>query len=279
MARARNIKPGFFTNDELAQCEYGARLLFIGLWTVADREGRLEDRPLRIKGQLFPYDNCDIEKWLNALAYRGFITRYELVGRKFISVNNFRKHQNPHVNECASTIPAPECSASNPADSLLLIPDSLNSDSLIKETLSSPTDVGDVPAAPDESKPKRKPRTRKTYPEAFSTWYAHYPKKVAKEDASKEFPKAIQRIAASRNCSEEEAMAWLQGVTIAFGSSDVGQSGQFCPHPATWLSQGRYDDDQATWKASNGHASIEKKPKIMPPEQYEFYNGTTGITQ
>ena len=28
----------------------------MGLWTQADREGRLEDRPMRLKASLFPYD-------------------------------------------------------------------------------------------------------------------------------------------------------------------------------------------------------------------------------
>lgn len=49
MARARNIKPAFFMNDELAEIDPLGRLLFIGLWTIADREGRLEDRPARHK--------------------------------------------------------------------------------------------------------------------------------------------------------------------------------------------------------------------------------------
>ena len=31
MARARNIKPGFFTNDLLAELPFETRLLFIGL--------------------------------------------------------------------------------------------------------------------------------------------------------------------------------------------------------------------------------------------------------
>ena len=48
MARARNIKPGFFANENLAECDPLARLLFAGLWCLADREGRLEDRPKRI---------------------------------------------------------------------------------------------------------------------------------------------------------------------------------------------------------------------------------------
>lgn len=108
MPRARNIKPSFFKNEDLALCEHGARLVFIGLWTVADREGRLEDRPMRIKAELFPYENCDIEKWLSQLADKGFIFRYVDSGRKFIQVLNFKKHQSPHMKESDSTIPAPD---------------------------------------------------------------------------------------------------------------------------------------------------------------------------
>jgi len=131
MARARNIKPGFFKNDELAQCAHGARLLFVGLWCLADREGRLEDRPLRIKGELFPYDNCDVDAWLLELSAHHFITRYEVGGTKYIQVNKFKKHQSPHFKEGASTIPAPGSSGADPSaaalipDSGYLIPDSL----------------------------------------------------------------------------------------------------------------------------------------------------------
>ena len=49
MARARNIKPGFFLNEELGVLPPLVRILFAGLWCIADRDGRLEDRPKRIK--------------------------------------------------------------------------------------------------------------------------------------------------------------------------------------------------------------------------------------
>jgi len=39
MARSRNIKPGFFKNDHLVELPFEYRLLFAGLWTLADREG------------------------------------------------------------------------------------------------------------------------------------------------------------------------------------------------------------------------------------------------
>jgi len=107
MARSRNIKPGFFLNDELAECDPLARLLFAGLWCIADREGRLEDRPKRIKAEVLPYDDCDIDQLLNQLAEHGFIIRYEIAGSQYIQIVNFLKHQNPHYKESESIIPPP----------------------------------------------------------------------------------------------------------------------------------------------------------------------------
>lgn len=107
MARARNIKPGFFTNDILVELPYEYRLLFIGLWTIADREGRLIDRPKKIKMEIFPADHVDCDDGLDMLNKSGFITRYEAAGEHYIAINAWAKHQNPHVKEAKSTIPAP----------------------------------------------------------------------------------------------------------------------------------------------------------------------------
>lgn len=108
MARARNIKPGFFTNDALGELEPIARLLFIGLWTMADREGRVEDRPKKIRAQLFPYDDCKVDDLLDSLAGAGFILRYETKGLRCLQVVNWHKHQSPHHMEVPSDIPPPD---------------------------------------------------------------------------------------------------------------------------------------------------------------------------
>lgn len=105
--RARTLKPGFFKNEQLAELPMAARLLFAGLWCLADREGRLEDRPRRIKAELFPYDDLDVEPLLQALADHGFIIRYAVDGARYIQVTNFTKHQSPHPREAASEIPPP----------------------------------------------------------------------------------------------------------------------------------------------------------------------------
>lgn len=105
MARSRNIKPGFFTNDELAECSPLARILFAGLWTIADKEGRLDDRPKKIKALVLPFDNVDCEDCLKQLHDRKFINRYTVNGEGYIQISNWRKHQNPHCKEAASEIP------------------------------------------------------------------------------------------------------------------------------------------------------------------------------
>jgi len=150
MARARNIKPGFFTNDLLAECQPLARILFQGLWCHADREGRIEDRPKKFKAEILPYDQCDADLLLTELESSGFIVRYESSGKRYLQVVNFSKHQNPHIKEPESTIPAPcksgastaqapDENGSSPADSLLPITSSLNPDSLTKKESASTT--------------------------------------------------------------------------------------------------------------------------------------------
>ncbi len=109
MARTRNLKPGFFKNEHLGDLQPEARLLFAGLWCWADRDGRLEDRPRRLKAEILPYDDCDVEGLLQQLADSpgGFIVRYEIDGNHYISIPAFGAHQSPHRAEKSGGIPAP----------------------------------------------------------------------------------------------------------------------------------------------------------------------------
>lgn len=134
MARARNIKPGFYKNEDLAECSLAARLLAPGLWMLADKEGRLEDRPKRIKGEIFPYDNIEVETLLEELARVKHITRYNHGEQRFIQINKFTEHQRPHNNETKSVIPPyVEILPTMVESASVLTTDSLNPSSLNAE--------------------------------------------------------------------------------------------------------------------------------------------------
>lgn len=136
--RSRNIKPGFFKNEDLAKLEPHCRLLFAGLWGLADREGRLEDRPDRIRAELFPYEvSLDVHRYLTELSRLNFIIRYRIGKQSYIQVTAWKEHQSPHNTEKKSEIPeyvegvsaitvnTPLRNGEYPPDSL--IPDSLPS--------------------------------------------------------------------------------------------------------------------------------------------------------
>lgn len=113
MARIRSVKPEFFTDEDLAELSRDHRLLFQGLWTVADRTGRLEDRPKKLKLMIFPWDDdispqrIDDMLWELAQHKSCFIIRYVVDDVSYIAVSNFEKHQRPHPREPHSTIPPP----------------------------------------------------------------------------------------------------------------------------------------------------------------------------
>jgi len=96
MARSRNIKPGFFQNEDLAELGAETMILFAGLWTIADSEGRLEYRPKRIKVQCVPYfTQINIAKKLESLASLFFIQIYGSDSGRYIQITNWDKHQGP----------------------------------------------------------------------------------------------------------------------------------------------------------------------------------------
>jgi hypothetical protein len=158
MARARNIKPGFFENEDLVELPFATRLLFIGLWTLADREGRLGNRPVKIKMALFPMDNVSVPEMLAELSAKKLISIYEANGVGVIKIVNFVKHQAPHGTEKDSDLPDENgfltvndrsptgyitgsrklvngAITVNPPNDNALIPDSLIPDSLIPDSL------------------------------------------------------------------------------------------------------------------------------------------------
>lgn len=107
MARIRTIKPDFFTSDDICALSPHARLLYIGLWCEADREGRLMWTPNAFKRRYLPDDKCDIDKVCAELAARDLVRVYGEQG-EFAYIPTFLDHQKPNPREAQSTLPNPD---------------------------------------------------------------------------------------------------------------------------------------------------------------------------
>jgi hypothetical protein len=187
MARSRNIKPAFFQNDLLGELEPIDRLAFIGMWTIADYKGCIEYRPKRLKAQILPYDNCDVQNIVINLERSRFVTIYSVQGQLYLKINNFEKHQNPHPNERKAGSDLPdidendntvnnlqnivtnhEQDGTNRADSLFPLPSSLIPSSLIPDPLTLPSAT--QPASEKQKETELQIACRRTW-EAYARAY------------------------------------------------------------------------------------------------------------
>jgi hypothetical protein len=107
MARQRVLHPNFFVDEKVVQVSAFARLMFQGMWCLADREGRLERKPLRLKMQLFPADAVDGEALICELEAVDLVRRYDIDGAAYVWIPGFKKHQHVHPKEVTSKLPAP----------------------------------------------------------------------------------------------------------------------------------------------------------------------------
>ncbi|WP_353265823.1 hypothetical protein [Gemmatimonas sp.] len=105
------MKPEFFASEVLGQCTPITRLLFIAIWCMADDDGRIVDNAKVIRAFAFPLDDslasADVEAMVHELHRMKLVVRYEVDGRRYLMVRNFREHQHPK-RPVASKLPAPE---------------------------------------------------------------------------------------------------------------------------------------------------------------------------
>lgn len=105
--------------------------------------------------------------------------------------------------------------------------------------------VPDAPASRLTTGRKPKPRAH-----GFERFYGGYPRKEAPDAAERAFVRAVGRMRSrDPTMTAEAAAARIAERAAAFAMSDVARGPrEFIPHPATWLNDGRYDDDDGAWQ-------------------------------
>jgi hypothetical protein len=109
--RIRTIKPELFRHEGLQDLQLTTNipvmLVFVGLFTHADREGRFKWSARQLKLDILPFIPFDMEEALELLRKNGFIRKYESDGQAFGYFPTWKHHQVVNHREIASRIPEP----------------------------------------------------------------------------------------------------------------------------------------------------------------------------
>jgi len=199
--KKRFLAPGFFLNEELAECEPMARLLFLGLTLYADREGKFEWRPKRIHAVIFPYDiGCDILNLLESLRVSSLIVQYNVNGNEYGIIPKYLVHQSPHKGEKASKIPDPPPPLEIPSNSSEVQETPIT---IITNTI-----------------------TNKTYTPKFENLWGLYPRRIDKKTAYKKYRATLKK---------GETHNDLLKATRNYGKSMAGKEKEHIKHGATFF--------------------------------------------
>lgn len=97
MARKRMIDPSIWINEDFGMLSNLAKLVFIGLFSIADDEGRGKASPAYIKAVLFPYNDdlriADIEKTLLEISSKMSVIFYSCDENKYYTLINWDRWQ------------------------------------------------------------------------------------------------------------------------------------------------------------------------------------------
>lgn len=119
------MKPTIWQDEEFGTASHEARLLFIGLITQADDEGRMTGSARMLWSLIYPWEDFDreaLEQRLGELAGAGLIQRYERDGKDYIVLPGWKNHQKiSHVTR--SKIPAPPRASRNGSGALRKTPE------------------------------------------------------------------------------------------------------------------------------------------------------------
>lgn len=229
MARIRTIKPDFWTDGNMVKLSPFARLLYIGMWNFTQCDhGHVADDAMKLKLQILPMDNVNIEELLAEIMAQGRVTRVASEdGRTYLHVTRFEDHQK--IDPRWKT----RCPACAQQDSL--------------NPVETPVSLGELTQTPEVSptlplgregmgrESKKTPSSTAAPSMEFDLFWKDYPRKVGKEAARKAYAKALKKTTAAKIGAGVESLR----IQVA------GKDQQFTPHPATWLNEGRWDDEAA----------------------------------
>lgn len=189
MPRIRTIKPEFFRHDKLQELGPIPMLVFLGLWTQADKAGNFPWRPSQLKLDILPFIRYDVGTSLEVLRNSGFVIAYEGAdGNTYGHIPNFERHQRFFGSELKAKPRFPAFIATaNPQGSSLEVSRTVESGVLESGIRNS---IGILSATHSRGRASRKAKNPKSEIPApvlavYGFWKRHFKASARKADAIK----------------------------------------------------------------------------------------------
>jgi hypothetical protein len=266
MARIRSIKPEFWTSEQVVECSTNARLLFVGMWNFCDDAGRHPYSPRRLKMCVFPGDDHITTDVVGALmgelVTAKLIRPYVVNGEMYFAVSGW-SHQKIDRPQPTKWPGPDEGEFVESADT-----DSTNA----RRTLDDHSSLIGKEGIGEERKgkegiPPKVPQGGRAYSKHFLGFWEAYPRKEGKQKAHRYWRTAVKQVCIEKGLEPQEAADFILEAANEFAGSVIG-SGDYCPHPSTWLNQGRYDDDRSEWNRSREPArAMPAFPQLSEDDQ------------
>lgn len=214
----RIIKESICSSDSIDGLSWFEEVFFYRLIVNCDDYGRIDARPPILRARLFPLKTVtdkQVEAALQSLRTAAMIDLYVVDGRSFLQLRTWENHQ---------TIRAKKSKFPSPDDGLI------EDENICKQMIS---DASKCYRNPIQSNPNPNTNARGALDVVFDRFWNAYPKKVGKEAARKAMAKVKAPIETILTAIEQQKRSeqWAK------------DNGQFIPNPATWLNQGRWEDE------------------------------------
>ena len=237
----RILKESITTSENIDKLTAFQETVFYRLIVTCDDFGRADARPKLLASKLFPLKDirpAQIEDALRGLTSAELVITYTVGGKPFLQMKTWDRHQ--QVRNKVSKYPSPE-DADNCKQ---LIANDINCNQLQSNVPVIQSNPIQSESLSESESNARGGAMASSDAEAFNRFWSVYPKKVGKKDAWRAFLKAMNEKGGGQGSARPTADAMIEAVERQKRSEQwTKEGGRYIPHPATWLNQGRWEDE------------------------------------
>ena len=257
----RILKESITTSEDIDSLSPDAEILFYRLMVKADDFGIYYGNAKIIRSNCYPLRVDDtpaesVEEWLDELEAAGLIERYRAADERiYLRFVKWQKHQQIRAKKPKFPQFTDECER--------ITSDDIGRYQKKSNDIKRNQKIANVPVIQSnpiqsysysESNPKEAAVADEAV-DMFERWWAVYPKKVGKEAARKAFAKV-----------KVDAETLIAAVVKQKASEQwTKEGGRYIPNPATWLNQGRWEDELAPAKTETAPPPKQNTGRNTPP--------------